>query len=144
MGNISTPIVHKVLVRAPREKVYDALTSSDGLDKWFTSGAEIDLRAGGCITFRWIDWGPDKVSEEATGRIVEVRRPERFVFKWWSDHYTTVEISFSEVEEGTVVELREYGYEDSAEGLRRCLSVATGWGEALTLLKFYLEHGVKY
>ena len=40
--------------------------------------------------------------------------------------------------------LREHGYPDTPEGMAGLMSCATGWGEALTLLKFYVEHGLRY
>ena len=144
MSSISTPIEHKVLVRKDRKYVYDAMTTSEGLDGWFTRGSEVDRRPGGTVIFRWVDWGPDKTTATVTCPILEVSVPSRFVFKWWDDHYTTVELSFEETDGGTVVSVREHGYQDSEEGHRRCLECATGWGEALTLLKFYAEHGLRY
>lgn len=144
MQTFDTPIIHKVLIRADREKVFDAITTAEGLDSWFTKGAFVDRKAGGKIIFRWKDWGPDKVTTEVKCPILEVKVPEKFVFQWWEDHYTTVEILFEEVEDGTLVSLKEYGYEDSKEGHRRLLECAVGWGEALTLLKFYVERGITY
>lgn len=144
MAIFDTPIIHKVFVRANREKVFEAMTTAEGLDGWFTKGTVMDRRPGGKITFKWVDWGPDKINATAEGPILELKVPERFVFQWWSDPSTTVEIDFKEVEDGTVVELKEHGCEDSQEGHRRCLECAAGWGEALTLLKFYVEHGITY
>ena len=144
MPNFDTPIIHKVLIRADREKVYDAMTTPEGLDKWFTKGASVDRKPGGTLVLKWKDWGPDNVSGEAKCPILEVKDPEKFVFQWWEDHYTTVEILFEEVEDGTLLSLKEYGYEDSKEGYRRLLDCAVGWGEALTLLKFYVEYGITY
>jgi len=48
------------------------------------------------------------------------------------------------VEKGTVLTLTESGYKDTPEGLAMILECASGWGEAITLLKFYMEHGVVY
>jgi uncharacterized protein YndB with AHSA1/START domain len=143
-GIFDQPIVHAVFIRSDREKVYDAITTAEGLDGWFTQGAEIDARPGGRILFRWHEWGPDKVTDTAGGPVLEAKRPERFVFQWWEDHYTTVEMDFEAVEGGTILRVREHGYADTAEGRRRCLLCATGWGEALTLIKFYVEHGIRY
>ena len=144
MSLFDTPIIHKVLVRAEREKVFDAMTTAEGLDGWFTKGATIDRRPGGKLIFKWVNWGPDKVNNQAVCPIIEVNVPERFVFKWWEDHFTTVEMDFEKSEEGTIVTVKEYGYKDTEEGRSRCLECATGWGEALTLLKFYVEHGLRY
>jgi uncharacterized protein YndB with AHSA1/START domain len=144
MSSFDTPIIHKVLIRANRISVYDAMTTAEGLDGWFTKGTSVDRRTGGKLILRWVEWGPDKVTTEAECPIVDVKIPERFVFKWWEDSYTTVEMDFEEVEEGTVVSVKEYGYQDTPEGHRRCLECAVGWGEALTLLKFYVEHNIRY
>lgn len=133
------------LVRAPRERVYDALTRAEELDAWFTTGAEVDPRAGGETVWRWVEWGPDRVTAEDRGPVLEARRPERYVFRWQAElGGTTVEVDFEEHPEGTVVRLREHGYPDTSEGWRQLLDCAAGWGEALTLLKLYVEHGIRY
>lgn len=133
------------LVRSPRDRVYDALTRADELDAWFTTGAEVDPRPGGIMHWRWRDWGPDRFTGEDWGPVLEARRPERYVFQWQAQlGGTTVEIDFEDVAEGTVVRLREHGYPDTPEGWAGFSECSTGWGEALTLLKFYVEHGVRY
>ena len=140
-------IRHAVKIHAEAEQVYNAFTTPEGLDGWFTSGSQIDPRPGGSIHFRWVDWGPDRVSGEDGGPVLESERPNRFVFQWQPDqpsYYTTVEIDFEPVIDGTIVRLREYGYQDTPNGRKACLNCAAGWGEALTLLKFYVEHGIHY
>ena len=132
-------------VRAPRERVYDALTQAEQLDAWFTTGARVDPQPGGMMRWRWVDWGPDHVTDEDWGPVLEARRPERYVFQWQAKlGPTTVEVDFEEQPEGTVVRLREHGYPATPEGVAGLMNCATGWGEALTLLKFYVEHGLRY
>jgi uncharacterized protein YndB with AHSA1/START domain len=144
---IDAEIRQSTLIRAPREQVYDAIATAEGLDSWFTDGSEIELHPGGTLMFRWRNWGPDKVNQDSKAVVVEVERPERFVFQWASDnpsYVTTIEIEFEEVEEGTVVRLREHGYHDTPSGRRALMECAAGWGEALTLMKFWVEHGIRY
>jgi uncharacterized protein YndB with AHSA1/START domain len=106
------------LLRAPRERVYDAYTQAEHLDAWFTTGAEVDARPGGEMVWRWGDWGPDPVTAEDRGPVLEARRRERYVFAWEEKlGGTTVEVDFEEHEEGTVVRLREDGYPDTPEGV---------------------------
>ncbi len=132
-------------VRASREQVFDALTQAEHLDAWFTTGAEVDPREGGEMVWRWVDWGPDRVTAEDRGPVLEARRPERYAFRWQADlGGTTVEVDFEQRLDGTVVRLREHGYPDTREGWAGFADCSTGWGEALTLLKFYVEHGVRY
>ncbi len=144
---LDTAISHATLVRAPRERVYDAFTTAKGLDGWFTTGASVDARPGGEIRWRWHEWGPDRVTAEDGGPVLEAQRPERFVFQWRPDHpgyATTVEVDFAPAAGGTVVRLREHGYQDTPSGWRALVDCPAGWGEALALLKFYVEHGARY
>lgn len=143
---IDSEISYSVLVRAPPEQVYDAIASAEGLDGWFTSGAEVDARPGGRILFRWKDWGPERITGEDGGPVLEAKRPNRFVFQWQPDssYFTTVEISLEPTDKGTIIRLREYGYHNTPSGLKAMLNCASGWGEALALCKFYVEHGLRY
>jgi uncharacterized protein YndB with AHSA1/START domain len=142
----AVPEIHfATLVRAPREQVYDALTRAEHLDAWFTTGVQVDPRPGGEMVWRWASWGPDEVTDEDRGPVLEARRPERYVFQWQEKlGGTTVEVDFEEHAEGTVVRVHEHGYPWTAEGRAGLLNCASGWGEALTLLKFYVEHGIRY
>ncbi|MGH9838292.1 MAG: SRPBCC family protein [Blastocatellia bacterium] len=137
----------KTLIRVQPERAFDAISTGAGLNEWFTTGATVDLRPGGEIRFRWKDWGLERYTGETPGKVVEVRRPERYVFQWRADsgtYDTTVEITFEPVAEGTVVKLAETGYEDTPAGMQDLLNRVSGWAQVLTLMKFYLEHGVKY
>ena len=147
MGIVEEAIVHSILVRASPEEAYDAITTAEALDSWYTEGAEVEARQGGHIKFRWRNWGADKVSSDDGGPVVEADRPKRFVFRWFpaGDKYsTTVEMNFETAEEGTIIRLMEYGYRDDPRSRRAMLACAVGWGEALALLKFHVEHGLKY
>jgi len=144
---IDAEIKFSILIRADPERVYEAITTAKGLDAWFTAGAEVDARPGGYIMFRWKDWGPEKYTGEDGGPVLEVDPPERFVFQWHPDdpaYSTTVAFTFVKSENGTIVRLREFGYHNTPNGLKAMLDCASGWGEALTLLKFLVEHGVRY
>ena len=144
MEVIPESIQHVVYVHAQPPDVYAAFTTAQGLDGWFTSGAEVDPRPGGSIRFRWKDWGPLNVTAEDGGPVLEATPSRRFVFQWRPDtirYFTTVELQFKPAQGGTQVSLREYGYQNTPTGLRSMLNCATGWGAALTLLKFYVEHG---
>jgi len=148
MNNIiDEKVVFNTLVRAEPGVVYDAMTTAAGLDGWFTTGASVDARPGGRINFRWENWGLDRYTGELGGPVLEAQRPERFVFQWkvdYGSYNTTVAIDFEAVKEGTVVRLTEYGYENDSLMIKNMLNRASGWAQALTIMKFYLEHGVTY
>ena len=65
------------------------------------------------------------------------------VFGWW-EFNTTVTIDFEPHPEGTVVRLLEGTYEEGEVGNQDMLNRAGGWAQALTLMKFWVEHGLKY
>ncbi|CAA9544622.1 MAG: hypothetical protein AVDCRST_MAG33-325 [uncultured Thermomicrobiales bacterium] len=139
-------IVHRTLIRSDPESVYDALTTGEGFDSWFTRGSEIDARPGGSYVFRWRGWGPDKTDGDRSGPVIDAQRPSRYVFQW-NEHLgqrTTVAFALDAVPDGTVVTVTETGYPDTPDGRFQIMDCAVGWGEALTLLKFWIEHGVRY
>jgi uncharacterized protein YndB with AHSA1/START domain len=136
----------ETIVRAKREKVFEAIATADGLDGWFTSGTELDPKPGGDLILRWRDWGVEKFTLEITGSVVEVRSPDRFSFRWPVDsgsYMTTVTIDIEDHEEGSVVRLVEGIYDDDDVGTQDMLNRATGWAQALTLMKFWVEHGLR-
>jgi len=72
---------------------------------------------------------------------------QRFVYEWPGEEkrtLTTVEIVLEEREGGTLLRLREYGFLDTDGGRKHMVGNATGWGEALALVKIWLEHGIHY
>jgi uncharacterized protein YndB with AHSA1/START domain len=82
---------------------------------------------------------------EEMGSVLEIEPNQRFVFQWHPGSTNTrVEITLVGVGPGTRVELRESGYPRTEKDLAALLDCAAGWGEALTLLKFYLEHNIIY
>lgn len=132
-------------VRADQEKVFDAIATAQGLDGWFTSGTTLEAMPGGSLVFRWVDWGLEKFTGEMAGDVVEAHRPDRFVFRWPVDsggYMTTVTITIEASEEGSIVRLVEGVFEDGEVGNQDMLNRASGWAQALTLMKFWVEHGV--
>jgi uncharacterized protein YndB with AHSA1/START domain len=129
------------------ERVFDALATAEGLNKWFTQTTELDHRPGGSIVFRWKDYGMDRFTGEYPGKVLEWHRPNHYVYEWEADsrgYFTTVDITFSVVPEGTLLHLVETGYKDTPEGMQDLLNRVSGWASVLTEMKYYLEHGIRY
>jgi uncharacterized protein YndB with AHSA1/START domain/GNAT superfamily N-acetyltransferase len=136
----------KVLVKAPPERVWEALATGPGLDGWFTTGASVEAWAGGRIAFRWESWGPDDFTGTYEGTVLEAAPPRRLAFRWPVDaktYDTTVEVDLEAKGGATLVRLVEHGFEEGPGGLREMLNRSAGWGEALALVKLFLEHGVR-
>ena len=144
-GTLDAQVRQRTFFAFPPEKVYDTLTDARKWDEFFTTGMELDPKPGGVCSFAWKDWGPDRYTLKVPGEVVEASRPDCFAFRWGpQEKATTVRIELEAVEKGTVLTLTESGYKDTPEGLAMILECASGWGEAITLLKFYMEHGVVY
>lgn len=139
------PIELVTYINVVPARVYEALTTGAGWDAWFTQGTTIDPRPGGKIHLRWQNFGAGRWTAEDGGPVLEALPSQRFVFQWSpSGEPTTVAFTLNPLGTGTFVHLVEQGYKQTTSSLQACLGCATGWGEALTLLKFYLEHGITY
>lgn len=144
MELMKTDIEHQVLIRVSREKVFNAMTTPEGLNSWFIKGT---TKETGKLHLRWRDWGPDKVTVVSENCPILIdRKPIRFVFKWWieTNNPSTIEMDFFDHAEGTLIKLKESGYENSDEDHKRFEECAVDWGAVSTLLKFYCEHGITY
>lgn len=137
------PIIQKIYVNCPASEIYNTLTTARGWNSWFTSKSTVDLK-NKKIKFVWKDFGVDKVSVTDGGKILEFIKNKKFIFQWKPiPNKTTVSITLKRRKKGTIVELKETGYTKIDE-ISAMLDVACGWGEALTLLKFYLEYNITY
>lgn len=142
---LDSTVKQRTFIAAPVEKVYDTLTDAQSWDEFFTTGMELDPKPGGICSFSWKDWGPDKYTLKVPGTVLEAKRPNLFSFKWGSEEKaTTIRVQLEPVANGTVLTLTEHGYENTPEGRAMIVECAAGWGEAITLLKFYIEHGIVY
>jgi uncharacterized protein YndB with AHSA1/START domain len=70
------PIRREITVEATRGVVWDALTDPRELAAWFGAEAEVDLRVGGAVRFRWPD------GTERRGLVVDVDPRHRLAFRW--------------------------------------------------------------
>jgi len=138
-------IKQRTYIDSSPEKVYNTITSAKEWDMFFTTGMELEPKPGGKCNFSWKDWGPDFYTLTAPGEVVEATPHKRFVFQWGQvGRETTIRFELEPLGDGTVVTVTEDGYYDTPDGRKMILECASGWGEATTLLKFYIEHGVIY
>ncbi len=138
------PIKHIAFIKAPIAKVYETLTTAKGWDSWFTNGTTLNLEEKR-LEFIWTLDGPYKANGKETGPIISAIPNKEFSFIWHEGaHDTTVKFVLDIIDEGTKITVTEVGYSTTDEGMWQMLECACGWGEALILLKFYLEHGITY
>ena len=92
----------KRLIKAPRERVFEAWTNPGEIRKWFGPDEDlvipqvkVDLRVGGKYRFQMKR--PDGEFHTAVGAYREIKSPERLVFTWaWEKDGS--EPDFGEVE----------------------------------------------
>jgi uncharacterized protein YndB with AHSA1/START domain len=140
-------ITHKTYIKADQEEIFQILTTSEGWNSWFTDNTSINLSSEGTgeIRLRWTEFGSNKENIEDGGRILEVISNKSFIFQWSpGEKETTVSFILEPYKEGTLIILEETGYSNSEKDLNACIGCAVGWGEAMMLLKIYIEHGIVY
>lgn len=115
--NLSLEI--KRLIKAPRERVFDAFTIPDQIIKWIgpedhdAISADVDLRVGGKYSFRFRVETHGEL--EAHGVFREIVRPSRLAYTWnWDDPRldigeTLITIDFVEVNGATELRFRHEG-----------------------------------
>lgn len=108
-------IEREVQIDAPVETVWSIVTEPRNIARWFADYAEVDLRPGGDLLFRF-DSGSD-----GKGTVEKVEPPRLFSFRWISPeperdmaaaqgHFTTVEFSLRAAGEGTLLRVVESGF----------------------------------
>jgi uncharacterized protein YndB with AHSA1/START domain len=73
---VPDPVVRQVRIDATPAVVWDALTDPRELAAWLGANADIDLRLGGAVRFRWPD------GTERRGLVIELDPPRRLAFRW--------------------------------------------------------------
>lgn len=74
-----TPVLHFTRrYRHPRERVWEALTTPEGLSKWFPCDVAIDAREGGTMTLTF----PGEEAEPEVVPITEFDPPRLLAFVW--------------------------------------------------------------
>jgi uncharacterized protein YndB with AHSA1/START domain len=141
-------IKQELVVKAPRAKVWNVLTTPEGWTGWFSEGVKGNFTVGETMTLTFEGFG------DCYAKVVEREEGTSFAYKWHPgedcelDKYpesemTTVRFSLQDHPEGTLLTLIESGFENLPESRRaKCAEMNTmGWGWELTELQVFAEHG---
>ncbi len=136
-------IERELILPAPPERVWRALTQADQLATWFGTQASIDLRPGGDVIFTWDgSTGPRGVNR---GVIEIVEPPTRFAFRWQSVAsdvpMTLVEFTLEARPEGTRLRVVESGFASLPAELRATSRERNneGWLRELAELRQFVQ-----
>jgi uncharacterized protein YndB with AHSA1/START domain len=129
-------ILHRIGVeQSSTERVYDALTTLDGLAGWWTEQTSGETDLGGVIEFRFGPGGFDmKVAELEPGRHIRwevVDGPQEWIG-------TNVQWDIRQEGDYTVVLFKHEGWREPVEFMHHC---STKWATFLMSLKLLLETG---
>jgi uncharacterized protein YndB with AHSA1/START domain len=96
---VDVEVTRELVLPAPPDEVWEALTDPERLEEWFANEVELDLRPGGGAHFRWSN------GEERHAIVTEVEPEERLTFEWEDEG--EVEFTLEEDDEGTRVTVVE-------------------------------------
>jgi uncharacterized protein YndB with AHSA1/START domain len=133
-------ILHRVGMKAPLGKVYQALATPEGVAGWWTVETTGDRKAGGTIKFRFTDNGRELGVFDM--KIVELRPDTRVVWEvvkgppeWVG---TQVRFELKQEDDFAIVLFKHEGWREPAEFMYHC---STKWGVFLQSLKSLIETG---
>jgi uncharacterized protein YndB with AHSA1/START domain len=129
-------ILHRVGVRTPTpDAVYEALTTVEGLSRWWTDDTKGDASLGGALQFRFDAGGFDmevletRPSERVTWRVTD--GPQEWIG-------TTVDWRLQQDGEWTIVMFDHAGWKEPVPFMAHC---STKWATFLLSLKASVETG---
>ncbi len=126
MSTLAQTVERAIVLEAPAEEVWDALTDESLLAKWLADEVELDAREGGEIVCRYED------GEERRGEVELVDEAERLAFRWWREGAgpSRVELALDAVAGGTRLTVVETRLDPAAPAL-----MAAGWSLPLSRLR---------
>jgi uncharacterized protein YndB with AHSA1/START domain len=129
-------ILHRIGTTTPPDKVYDALTTVDGLAAWWTTDTKGDTATDGTIEFRFGDVGgfDMKVLDQRPNERVEWEVTEGPA-EWVGTHVT---FDLKEEDDHTIVLFKHEGWREPVEFMSHC---STKWATFLMSLKQLVETG---
>ena len=149
-------IYHQVWINAPVSKVYDGISTAEGLSKWWAPHTSTQTDAGLVLSHSPGGEHGDvkmKVLETAKDRRVEWKiistHPRRSPASAWTGTHIVFEISergnpgpwlgiSEELQSLTVLEFRHTGWDEDSEYFGFC---NFAWGATLLMLKQWCEQG---
>jgi len=127
----------QMLIRKPINEVFEAFINPEITTHfWFTKSSG-KLVEGETILWEWEMYGVK--SEVKVHQII----PNQLIKTEWGSPATNVDYEFKEMEKGTLVIIKSYGYSQTGDELLAVINDNTGgFTTVLDGCKAYLEHGI--
>jgi len=138
-------IESEIVINAPRDRVWAALTEAGHVANWFGDSAEVDLRPGGRMVFGWKEYGNHYAVVE------RVERPGFFSYRWShgagvepaAGNSTLVEFTLTPEQSATRLRVVETGFASLAateeEQATAVKENTEGWASELRELQAYAQ-----
>lgn len=128
----------QMLIRKPVEEVFEAFINPGvTANFWFTKSTG-KLEEGKIITWEWEMYGAK--SDVKVNQII----PNQLIKTEWGEPSTHVDYEFKEMERGTLVVIKSYGFTQTGDDLAKIINDNTGgFTTVLDGCKAYLEHRIK-
>jgi uncharacterized protein YndB with AHSA1/START domain len=126
VSNLAHTVKRSIVLDAPPEQVWEALTDAAALSEWLAPEVELDPRQGGELRCAYED------GEERRGEVELVEEAERLAFSWWREGGgpSRVELIVDAVSAGTRLTVLESGLLASPSP-----TLAASWAAPLARLR---------
>ena len=129
-------IKHFLIIKAPPEKVYKAITTTEGLKSWWTVDANTDEKVGGIAEFIFGDRYHNKM------QIIELVQNKRVEWKCFQGDKewiaTTFEFDIEAKDRDTVLRYTHGNWKEETDFFASC---NYQWGYYMRSLASYCEKG---
>ena len=133
-------ITHRIGIKAPAEKLFQALSTIDGLSHWWTDTVEGKAETGHTIQFSFMNEG--RLIGQMVMEVLELN-PERTV-RWvcidgpeeWKG--TEIRFDFHQQDDQTILIFGQYNWQEASEFSAHC---SMKWAVFLLSLRDYVETG---
>ena len=134
-------IVHRIGIKSSAKKVYDAISTINGLANWWTESVDGNERVGGKITFRFLTKDGNEIGK-MTMEVQELNS-EKYI-RWrcidgpaeWIG--TDVTFELSQQDSQTIIIFGHTGWREEVEFTAHC---SMKWAVFLLSLREYVETG---
>jgi uncharacterized protein YndB with AHSA1/START domain len=129
-------ICHRLLIETPIEKVYEALTTQEGLSRWWTPDTKAKPEVGSILRFAF---GPDYFKEMKVEELKPFSKVKWACLKAYKDWIgTTLTFELQPHDKGTVLFFHHDGWKEYTPEFASC---SYDWALFFRSLKFLCETG---